>query len=409
MNAIYTPNYTASSHYVNSIYESEAETLSKLDSLYAGRDLVESSMSRGLSLGGNAQEVLTARLDDELDQLLLESLADEGNIITVSSKISDEDLEQQLQGMRQRYADNANHADEWEAEIYSDIHSYDFKAMGIEIKPVIDFITLQFEVNKPTTRHCIKKHLTEKTGTRYYIESDKNGIEQSGNVFTIKQVHDVRSRKDLKAIIQCLERYGVTYSDIKVIRIEASLDFYNAKSKALLTALYKSLAYIEGPTNQRVYKNEKVFTPIPKTPVNLLKKLEDGYCIGVNPDGSLAYHTSYCKTTDRGLNLPESEHRFRTEVNCAVSEFGVNNSLSNLPEIIQCAFDRLKFTRLSKNATADDKKLYRESVAMFGKQTKEHYSKSRHKRSFNQTITKNGELNKVISRKVSDLKRNFKE
>ena len=40
MNAIYTPNYTASSHYVNSIYESEAETLSKLDSLYAGRDLI---------------------------------------------------------------------------------------------------------------------------------------------------------------------------------------------------------------------------------------------------------------------------------------------------------------------------------------------------------------------------------
>ena len=409
MNAIYTPNYTASSHYVNSIYESEAETLSKLDSLYAGRDLVESSMSRGLSLGGNAQEVLTARLDDELDQLLLESLADERNITTVSPKISDEDLEQQLQDMRQRYADNAKQADEWETEIYSDIHSYDFKAMGIEIKPVIDFMTLQFEVNKPTTRHCIKKHLTEKTGTRYYIESDKSGIEQSGNVFTIKQVHDVRSRKDLKAIIQCLERYGVTYSDIKAIRIEASLDFYNAKSKALLTALYKSLAYIEGSTNQRTYKTEKTFTPIPKTPVNLLMKLEDGYCIGVNPDGSSTYYRSYYKTTDRGLNLHESEYRLRAEVNCAVLELAVDDSLSNLPEIIQCAFDRLKFTRLSKNATADDKKLYRESVAMFGKRTKEHYSKSRHKRSFNQTITKNGELNKVISRKVSDLKRNFKE
>lgn len=408
MNAIYTPNYTASSHYVNSIYESEAETLSKLDSLYSGQDLVKSSMGKAVSVGGNAQEVLTARLDDELDQLLLESLADEGNIITVSPKISDEDLEQQLQGMRQRYADNAKRADEWETEIYSDIHSYDFKAMGIEIKPVIDFMTLQFEVNKSTTRHCIKKHLTEKTGTRYYVQNDQRGIGQSDNVFTI-QVHDVRSKKDLKAVIQCLEHYDVTYSDIKVTRIEASLDFYNAKSKALLTALYKSLAYVEGSTNQRTYKTEKTFTPIPKTPVNLLRKLEDGYCIGVNPDGSSTYYRSYYKTTDRGLNLHESEHRLRAEVNCAVLELAVDDSLSNLPEIIQCAFNHLKFTRLSKNATEDDKKLYWELVDTFGKQTKEHYSKSRHKRSFNQAIVKNGELNKAISRKVSDLKRNFKE
>lgn len=408
MNAIYTPNYTTLSHHINSIYESEAETLSKLESLYSGQDLVESSMSKALSVGGNAQEVLTARLDDELDQLLLESSADEGNTITVSPTISNADLEQQLQDMRQRYVDNAKHADDWETEIYSDIHSYDFKAMGIEIKPVIDFITLQFEVNKPTTRHSIKKHLTEKTGTRYYIQNDEDGIEQSGNVFTIKQVHDVRSRKDLKAIIQCLERYGVAYGEIKVTRIEASLDFYNTKNKALLTALHKSLAYFENSINERIYKTEKTFTPIPKTPLDLLRKLEDGYCIGVNPDGSLAYHTSYHKVTDRGLNLPEGEHRFRTEVNCAVSEFGVNNSLSNLSEIIQCAFDRLKFTRLSKSVTEEDKELYRNSVAMFGKRVEEHYSGSRHKRNFNQAIVKNGELNKVISRKVSDLKRNFK-
>ena len=408
MNAIYNPDYTASSCRVNVIHESEAATLSRLESLYSGQDLVDSSMGKAMSVGGNAQEVLMVRLDDELNQLLLESSADEGNIITVSPKISDEDLEQQLQSMRQRYANNAKRADEWEAEIYSDIHSYDFKAMGIEIKPVIDFITLQFEVNKPTTRHSIKKHLTEKTGTRYYIKDDEGGIEQSGNVFTIKQVHDVRSKKDLKAIIQCLRHYGVTYSDIKVIRIEASLDFYNVKSKALLVALYKSLAYFEDSINERIYKTEKTFTPIPENPIELFRKLEDGYCIGVNPDGSLAYYTSYHKMTDRGRDLPESEHRFRTEVNCAISEFGVNNSLSNLSEIIQCTFDRLKFTRLSKIATGENKELYRKSVAMFGKRVEERYSRSRHKRNFNEAIVKNGELNKAISRKVSDLKRNFK-
>lgn len=76
MNAIYPPDYTASLKYVNSTYESEAETLRRLDTLYAGRDLVTSSMSKALSCGGNAQELLMAQLDNELDQLLLESLAD---------------------------------------------------------------------------------------------------------------------------------------------------------------------------------------------------------------------------------------------------------------------------------------------------------------------------------------------
>ncbi|OTG62093.1 hypothetical protein B9T29_08665 [Acinetobacter sp. ANC 3903] len=404
MNAIYPPDYTASLKYVNLAYESETETLHKLDSLYAGRDLVTSSMSKALSCGGNAQELLMAQLDNELDQLLLESLADERDIITVSPRTSSKDL----LNLRQRYADNAKRADDWETEIYSDIHSYDFEAMGIEIKSVIDFLTLQFEVNRPTTRSHIKKYLTAKTGTRYYIKSDERDIEQSGKVFTIR-VHDIRSKRDLKAIINCLKHYGVDYDSVKIARIEASLDFYNAKHKALLIALYKSLAYVESSNNQRVYKYKGEFQKVPKSPLELINKLDEGYCIGVNHRDAHTNYRSYNKTTDRGVNLPESEHRARTEVNCAVSELGVNDSLSNLPEIIQCAFNRLKFTRLGESATADDKKLYRQSVETFGKRTKEHYSRSRHKRNFNQAVVKNGELNKAISRKVSDLKRNFKE
>ena len=57
----------ASLTYVNSNYESDAETLNKLNSLYCGRDELASKV---LSLGGNAAELLTARLDSELDQLL---------------------------------------------------------------------------------------------------------------------------------------------------------------------------------------------------------------------------------------------------------------------------------------------------------------------------------------------------
>lgn len=404
MNAIYTPDYMTLPTYVNSDYESDAETLSKLDSLYCGRDALA---SKALSLGGNANELLMARLDADLDQLLLESSADERKVITVPSTVSNEDLEQLLQDMRQRYADNAKLAQAWEAEIYSNIHSYDFKAMGIKIKPVIDFIVLRFEVNKPTTYEHIKKHLTEKTGVGYYVKPDNNGWGQQANAFTV-QVHNVKSKKDLKAVIKPLEHYGVKQTDIKVVRIEASLDFYNTRSKALLTALCKSLAYVKDSKNQRIYKKQGEFQPIPTSPIHLLEKLEDGYCIGVNPKDSPVYYRSYYKTTDRRLNLHKSEYRVRTEVNCAVSELEVDDSLGNLPEIIQCAFNHLKFTKQSDKATEQDKKRYMESVGTFGKRYEAHYSNSRHKRTLDEMLIKHAELNSLLSSRVSNLKRNFK-
>ena len=68
MNAIYTPDYMTLPTYVNSDYESDAETLSKLDSLYCGRDALA---SKALSLGGNANELLMARLDADLDHITI--------------------------------------------------------------------------------------------------------------------------------------------------------------------------------------------------------------------------------------------------------------------------------------------------------------------------------------------------
>lgn len=407
MNAIYPPDYTASLKYVNLAYESETETLHKLDSLYAGRDLVTSSMSKALSCGGNGQELLMAQLDNELDKLLLESLADERDIITVSPRISNKNLEQYLLEMRHRYAENAKHADDFGAEIYSDIHSYELQPMQIKVETVIDFLDLKFEVTKPSTRSLIKKYLSEKTGTRYYIADNERDIMQDGRVFTIR-VHDIKTKKDLHKIITCLAHYGVRFENIKVQRIEVAIDFYGAKSKALLIALFKSLSYVEHSRNERIYKKDiGRFISIPDQPVRLLGKLENGYCIGVNQKDSLIYYRLYNKMTDKQRSLPEHEHRLRAEVNCAVSALVTDDSLSNLSEIIRCAFCQMKFTKLNRNASAEDKKLYRNSIAMFGLRQEQYYSKSRHKRELEESVTKNGELNKIISKKVSNLKRNF--
>lgn len=342
-----------------------------------------------------------------LDLEILEDLLAKSSFIKVSPKISEEDLDLQLANISKRYEDNAKRAEELETTIYSDIHSYEFRTMGIKVIAVIDVLTLQFEVNKPVTRSDIKKYLTEKTGTRYYIQEDERNIEQSGNIFKIP-VHDIRSKKDLRAIIKCLEHYGVNSNSIKVARIESSLDFYNAKSKALLLALYKSLAYDEGSSNERIYRHKGEVYPIPKFPNTAFSKIEKGYCIGVNYKGSPIYYRLYFKTRDRGQTLPEIEHRYRVEVNCDVSALKVSDNLTNLSEIVKASFKQLLFTQLGEKVTKKEQEIYRNTVQAFGKKQIPHYSKSRNKRLFsNDGVKKNADLNTLISKKVSNLVRNF--
>lgn len=406
MNAIYYPDYTTSSNLVNSIYESDEHTLSQLDALYLGHDVIHSSMCKALTLGGTNEEDSLEKLETELDNLLSRVMAEEAETVTITQRISDKDLTQKSTDLRQRYAQSAKRAQDWETLIYSDIHSYDFQALDIKIKPVIDFLTLQFPVNKAMSRSCIKKYLTEKTGNRYYIHNDENAIQQYGNLFSI-QVHDVRSKKDLNAVIKALAHFGVTSDQVRILRIETSIDFYNAKSKALLIAVYKSLSYVEDSNNKRVYKNKREFVKAPSCPIALLDKLEDGYCIGINHRNSATYYRAYYKTTDRSATLATSEHRLRIEVNCSVEALKVDDGLSNLPTIIQRVFNLLKFTKLSLNASKHEKQRYNESVDIFGKRVREQYSATRHKRNLNKTIIKHAQLNTLISKKVSDLKRNF--
>ena len=82
-------------------------------------------------------------------------------------------------------ANNAQHADQMETKIFSNIHSYDFKPMNIKIKACIDFLDIYFQVEKSCTRHDIKKYLTEKTKIRHFIK-------ESGSGYMIR-LHDMHS------------------------------------------------------------------------------------------------------------------------------------------------------------------------------------------------------------------------
>ena len=401
MNAISVLNYTLPANTVTSTYESEAETLRKLDYLYWGEDLTAKSMRNAIIIDGCGD----AELDAELEQLFLDVSSQESKSIVVSTQMSDEDLCQRLNDLRTRYATYAEYADMLETEIYSDIHSYELPAMNIRVETVIDFIDLQFSVSKATTRSNIKKYLNEKMGKAYFV-TDTHGIEHPNEQDFIIRVHDVKTYSGLKPVIHHLKHFGIKEDELRVNRIEVSTDFYGVESKAFLIALFKSLAYAENACNERLYKDEA--KRLPNQPHALLTMLDEGYCIGVNPKGAPIYYRLYYKITDNKQALLSHEHRCRAEVNCCVEALGIDNRLINLAEIIQCAFEQLKLTKLNSHATTEDKEHYRQSVSMFGARNVASYSKSRHKRTFKPYISKNGEINTLISKQVSNLKRNFK-
>ena len=77
--------------------------------------------------------------DEELRKFLLDLEIEESSEVTEKKS----PYEQSYLDLCSRYADNAKQADQLETVIFSDIHSYDFKAMNIRIKAQVDLKLLK--------------------------------------------------------------------------------------------------------------------------------------------------------------------------------------------------------------------------------------------------------------------------
>ncbi len=307
-----------------------------------------------------------------------------------------------LESLSHRYVANAKQADNLETLIYSNINSYDFKAMGIKIKAQVDFLDLYFEIDKDSTRHDIKKFLTEKTGITHYISEFKNGF--------IIRLHDMNSIDQLRRRIQHLNHFKCKGDSFRIMEIELAIDFYRFKHKALVTALLKSIRLPSTATNFRIFKSQLgVFNPIPTMPLTLMKKVQNGYNIGINHKDADEYWHLYVKTTDHNKQpLHESEWRIRAEKNIKRNILSsMNNRLVNLKSILLEGFKGLKFTQLEATAPQHLKTLYRESVQPFGLEQEVYYDRYRHKRALPEYIKSNTHLNQIVSSAVYNLIRNF--
>lgn len=293
------------------------------------------------------------------------------------------------------YTENAQSADEYETVIYSNINNYDFKAMNIMIKAQVDFLDLYFEIEKYSTRHDIKKYLTEKTGITHYISEHKKGF--------IIRLHDMNSIDQLQRRIQYLNHFQCKEDSFRVMEMELAIDFYRFKHKALVTALFKSICLPSTADNFRIFKNQLgVFTPIPLTPIAMMKKTESGYNIGINHKKADEYWHLYVKTTDQNKQpLPKYKWRIRAEKNIKRDVLNqIDNRLTNLKRVLFDGFKGLSFTRLVNNAPRSVKEAYKEKIQPFGMEQKIYYDKSRHKRTLQEYIEKHADLNRLISNAV---------
>ncbi|HAV4223944.1 TPA: hypothetical protein JIQ06_000087 [Acinetobacter baumannii] len=336
--------------------------------------------------------------EDELQHLLLALEIEESSDESSRPPI----YEQSYLDLCARYSDNAKQADQLETVIFSDIHSYDFKAMNIQIKAQVDFIDLYFEIAKSSTRHDIKKFLTEKTGITHYISEYETGF--------IIRLHDMYSLCVLQRRISYLRHFECKIDTFKIMEVELAIDFYNFKHRALTTALFKSIRLPSTVVNLRVYNGQLgVFTPIPNTPHSMLKKLKNSYNIGINHKDADEYWHLYVKTTDCNKQpLPENKWRVRAEKNIKRNILNqMDNRLVNIKRVLLDGFKGLSFTQLRANSSKQLTDEYKNTVRAFGTEIPTYYDKFRHKKNLPESMKTHGELNQLISTAVNNLARNF--
>ena len=313
-----------------------------------------------------------------------------------------EELDLIIDEMKLRYENNAKNADQRETKIFSNIHSYDFKAMNIKIKACLDFLDIYFQVEKSCTRHDIKKYLTEKTKIRHFIK-------ESGSGYIIR-LHDMNSIHSINQRTAHLNHFGLIKDSLAITEMEVALDFYGYKHTALITALFKAIKLPNYVNNLRVFKTQTgVFTPIPSNPLNLHSKIDVGYNIGINHKLADEYWHLYQKQTDHnGQPLPEVEWRIRAEKNVKVKVLvKLDNRLLNLKRVLFDCFKGIRFTQLKKDAVKQTKQLYDDKVEAYGAEKEAYFDTNRNLRKLPRYIEMNTDLNKLAVNAICNLAKNF--
>lgn len=281
-----------------------------------------------------------------------------------------------------------------------------------KVTAVIDWLKLQMTVS-PTYSfsHPSKKFQDVRKFLKLHGINNNARVDQSltdERIFTF-DMHDVASGEHFKRVIALLEsEYGAT--NMKIVVLELSLDFWHVGAGPLLLALAKSVRADTTVSSKdfRIYRGKGQFRVMPKSPHTAMRYINEGYTIGVgHRDNDDVYIRLYFKTKDQNKNLPTEQHCMRVEVNLSgqlLADLG--NDADNLKHLVNGGFGYLRFTKLNDGVTAAEARHYRERIELFG-QEKQIISRSRNKRDLPDFIRTHAELNKTASKAVCNFSRNF--
>lgn len=290
-----------------------------------------------------------------------------------------------------------------------DLNRY-FEVKKPKITAVIDWLRLEiviggeYNFKRPSKPYDDIKDFLKATGINdepYVVQSPRYR-----RTFTI-DLHDVLTGNQYNDILnQLCEEYQP--SSLRILTLEVSIDFQNIQAKPFLLALAKAIRIDKRFTNSdlRTYKDSGLF--MPSKSETAMKYVQDCYSIGIgHKDEGDLYVRIYYKMTDRNQRLPLDQHRVRIEINVRGQTLvDLGNDANNLKHLANESFKLLKFTHLVDDATAEQKAKYRKFVGLFGKEFSI-ISKSRNKRKHPDHIESHAELNKVISKAVSNFIRKF--
>ena len=227
----------------------------------------------------------------------------------------------------------------------------------------------------------------------------------------------MKSIDELNQRLAVLDKHGFDIHQTAILRVELSLDFWNAPTPLLL-ALLKSLKLNESTHNMRLYRgkndiqffeirdNENHRRPAPNTHLELVDLIEDGYTIGINHRDSPLAFRAYKKVTDKQgeIQLPVEQHRLRLEVNVDLKLEG--SMLPQLGKVIQEVGKNFSFLRLKRSAVLDEQIEF-DRFRLHGMAVTPFLDNSRNKRTVSPIMEPFTDLNDYVRQAIKNLARKF--
>lgn len=221
----------------------------------------------------------------------------------------------------------------------------------LTFRAVVDWIELEIHTAKPTNFWAIQNALRE----IQHLPADVNPYvkplnESAGGAATafLFRIQDPERLCDANKQLEELAHYAFNIDAKRVNAIEIALDAYNANPEQV-ARLYKFSTHLVS-ANHRLYRERNVdkVQATPRSFDSLVRRLSEGWQIGIGDEGADHYQHIYWKTTDdNGNPLPVSEHRARIEIRlrgaelpCQTFEDWENFSFSTLSKFFR--FRKLK-------------------------------------------------------------------